>query len=694
MKRLFKKIKLKRKTNISNLKKRAKQGSIRKQLIIIPLIVVLVGIAGVGAISSILTRNSLLNEMRQSGLKQSADFLSRMEDNDMSVSVMNNLLDEKILMSANIIRSNQDELSNMLLTEMAANLFINEINYYDATGTIVYSNKGPNVGYVPEAGSAPHVFHNSTEPMFMEEMRQDVNSDDFLKYGYIRNGSHGFIQIGLLADRFQQLNERFDAQTLLDEIGSHDDIAYALLVDRDLEVIGHSNKDLIGQIIDDEGNRSAAVDQTLYAAQSYYVSEDRSVYEVSVPAIINGRYVGAISIGFSMANVELAIGRNIRAVAISGLIAFLILGLILFLLSNGVIRVIHQLREQMGFMAQGDFSQDIPKALTDKDNELGEISRAIATMQASMQNIIRNVLGTSEQLAASSEELTATSDQSAMAAEEVAKVIEDISQGASDQATETEQGVASITELGGLVKQNKMFIEHLDATAEKIDELKDEGLRVLGELVDKTNMSRRSAYQVSQIILETNESTGDIARASEMIQSIADQTNLLALNATIEAARAGESGRGFAVVASEIKTLAEQSNQFASDINAVIKTLTEKTAEAVETMEEGSEIIASQSDSVTTTTNKFDGIAETIDEMQQVIDHVSKSSDHMAERSEYIITVMEQLSAISEENAAGTQEAAASVEEQTASTVEIAHSSEDLARIAEELNIRMNEFTI
>ncbi|ABR46809.1 methyl-accepting chemotaxis sensory transducer [Alkaliphilus metalliredigens QYMF] len=338
-----------------------------------------------------------------------------------------------------------------------------------------------------------------------------------------------------------------------------------------------------------------------------------------------------------------------------------------------------------------DENSKTKKYLNNKD-EIGTITRALDVMQRNLIDLVKDISGTAQQVAASAEELTATSQQSATAADEVAKTIEEIAEGANDQAKDTEKGVEHVNELGELIEKDQQYIKDLNISANEATKLKDEGFKILKDLVEKTKINSESTEEVYTIIVNTNESAEKIENASQMIRSIAEQTNLLALNAAIEAARAGDAGRGFAVVAEEIRKLAEQSNSFTKEIAGIIKELTDKTGHAVDTIQEVEKVTASQTESVQFTNDKFKGINGAIEKMKEIITEINQSSEKMGGKKNQIIEIIENLSAISQENAAGTEEASASVEEQTASMGEIANASDSLARLAEEMQGAIAKF--
>ena len=501
--------------------------------------------------------------------------------------------------------------------------------------------------------------------------------------------------MGIEADTIREITEQFEYQKLVENFAANDEIVYALFIDRNFKAIAHSEKDRIGlDLSNDPGAYAAIINGVEYTSEYLFGDQKIPVYDVVYPVVINGELLGAVNIGFSMVGVYETIRSNSANMSFWGAIAGFLIASILFTSSNYAVKTIDKLKGLMDSMARGDFTNRVPEALLQKKDEFGEISRAVDSMQDSVSSIIRSVLENSQEVASNSEELTATIEQSTTASAEVAIVIEGIAGSASDQASDTEKGFVTITELGNIVNKNNEYIQALNSSLEKVTQLKEEGSILIKDLVEKTNISNKSSREIKEVINNTNQSAEKIAVASEMIKNIAGQTNLLALNAAIEAARAGESGRGFAVVAEEIRELAEQSNQFTEEISTIIRDLTDKTSTAVQVMEEIEKVVASQSASVDMTDKKFEGISESIEEMQKVIRAVNEANKAINRQKEEIVKIMENLSAISEENAAASQQVSASVEEQTAGMSEIARASEELARIAEELNRQVEQFKI
>ncbi|SMB87069.1 methyl-accepting chemotaxis protein [Desulfonispora thiosulfatigenes DSM 11270] len=366
--------------------------------------------------------------------------------------------------------------------------------------------------------------------------------------------------------------------------------------------------------------------------------------------------------------------------------AVMLILLLLIILATFVILVfrMRRLTNLAEGLATNEGDLTIKFDITTKD-EIGDMARSSNDFLAKIQKIIAEVADMSNKVSGAAEELKATSGQSSKASEEMSKVIEDIAAGASDLANDTEQGVLHIEDLGERIVHTQEGIEELGKFSNEITGLKNEGLKIIQDLIEKTEQSNEKAGEVQGVIVNTYESAGRVNNASKMIKNIAKQTNLLALNAAIEAARAGEAGRGFAVVAEEIRQLAEQSNKFTIEIDEIIQELIVLTKGSVHTMDEVGEIVQKQTDSIYLTNEKFDAIAHAIENVNKLIMDIGQTGKHMEIKKEEIVGLIQTLSSISEENAAGTQEASASVEEQTASINEVAGLSETLAKLSDDM---------
>ncbi len=669
---------------MSNLKNN-KTGTIKFKLIVVPLILVFIAILGIAMGTSFLFRENLIETKKTNGFELVEQVVDNIKDNSNAILNINEILEENMRSAANTTIKNQDNLSNELLDNIVENSTVDAIYWYSKDMEIIYSTVRGDIGWKVPADHPLTSFIKSNDTEIMEDIRKDEASEngDYFKFGAIKAKNGEFVQIAILANRVQELTEQYEYQNLVEDLSKTENIAYAKFIDPNSMILAHSDKNMIGTKENEESIISAIANQEKHS--SVHGSGNTEVCEVLVPINIDGKYLGVLSVAFSMDETYQAINRNIAIIVTIGILVFAVLGIILFTLSKGIAKNLNITKEHLNIMASGDFTVNIPDKFLKQKNEFGVIANAMANVQRFIRDTTKNIAESSERLKSTSEKLKSASQQSAIASEEITNTVQEIAKGANDQAYDTEQGAANINILGDLVEKNQKFIEELNMSTQEVNTLKNKGIETIKELVISTKINQSSVKEINEIIINTNESAEKIESASHMIQSIAEQTNLLALNAAIEAARAGDAGKGFAVVAEEVRKLAESSNEFTEEIVTIIKDLTSKTEYAVDNIKKVEESTESQVRSVEITNEKFNGIALAIEKMKRAIENVNHSGEEMENKKEEIIAIIENLSAISEENAAGTEETSAAVEEQLASILEIENASEILLNLAEEM---------
>ncbi|WP_414839126.1 methyl-accepting chemotaxis protein [Carnobacterium sp. TMP28] len=668
--------------------------SIKVKLLIIPILVIVLSLVLISFISTTMVKRSIVDQMQNDSDILLAEVVGRMEDNDKSLSIINEDIENNIRKATNTVAKMDTEISNEKLVELAETLNVDILNYFSKEGVVTYSNTPSNISFTPGKDHPISLLLKNDKTELMEDIRQDAISKSYFKYGSSKGADGSVVQAGIKADYINDLTNQFSYQTLMEKLGEKEEIIYALFMDNDLKVVAHSDETRIGvDLSKDEASKTAIIEGKSSASETLYLGKTPN-YSIAYPVVVNGQPIGALTIGLSMKGVTTAISRSQLIIGMTGIVATILLGLILFYTSNYAIKTIQKLKIQLNKMALGDFTANELDEVVYKNDEFGEIVNSLDKMKQSIRNVIKSVVGKSQSLAAHAQELTATTQQSAAVADEVSRAIEDIAKGTNEQAEDTQQGFDTVKDLGDVIEKNTVYIEKLNHSTVKVNHLKEEGLELVEDLLKKTTTSIELSKEVQLVIENANTSATKIEVASEKIRGLANQTNLLALNASIEAARAGDAGRGFSVVADEVRKLAEETNSFIKEISEMIKELTLKTSTAVKTMIEVSETAELQSISVDKTSNKFKGIASALNEMETVLNLVNQSSDKMNKQNESIKDVMQNLAAISEENAASSEEVSASMEEQAAGITQISSASEELSTISEDLNELIDQFKI
>lgn len=203
---------------------------------------------------------------------------------------------------------------------------------------------------------------------------------------------------------------------------------------------------------------------------------------------------------------------------------------------------------------------------------------------------------------------------------------------------------------------------------------KDEIFKIvntIAEIQDSSNVT------IKYMDLLSN-SSREIIKILETVNSISKQTHLLALNASIESSRAGEAGKGFAVVAEEIRKLAAESENAVKEIKTLISSIQEEVGSVNRVVEEnaikvekGVKVSKSIGQNLENINNSFNEVLN----MSMKIVSLSESESEYANQIVGEMNAVEKLVAI---NTTRVEEVTASIFKQKDNIQEIAEMSSRL----------------
>lgn len=288
--------------------------------------------------------------------------------------------------------------------------------------------------------------------------------------------------------------------------------------------------------------------------------------------------------------------------------------------------------------ADGDFTASAEVTA----DTLGALADSFNLMVAELSNLIRDVKGSSDQIAKSTREVLINT--------------ESMSRGADTQAKEIEHTYRAAKEMAEILKYANVRTAQAADSARKASQVALAGTEVVKKSIDGMHEIRERVQETARRVRKLGESSSEIGEITEVISDIANRTNLLALNATIEAARAGEAGRGFAVVADEVRMLAERSSQAAKDITNLIETIQVGTSETVLAMELGTGEVERGTHYVDEAGAALKEIIEMVQDSSQSIMEISGAFQQQTKASSDIAEAMKRTASIAQETASGARQ--------------------------------------
>lgn len=407
-----------------------------------------------------------------------------------------------------------------------------------------------------------------------------------------------------------------------------------------------------------------------------------------------GSPIGMIFVGTNKKEKDQAIDRILKTVIFSVLA---VVAICIFVAVSISMSITGSLQKGIGVVqkvAQGELGTAIDTKLLGRKDEIGDLAKAIETLQQALLNIISKISNSSEQITRAADDLGVTANETNSTMKQVECAVSSITGNISEQAQSTKSTTDNIVLMGEQIGITSSEVNLLNQNADLMRKSSEQATTTIQQLRQINTEVENSIETINRQIHLTNDSAQKIRAATEIIASIADETNLLSLNASIEAARSGESGRGFAVVAAQIQKLAEQSNNSSRAIEKITNDLINNSAETVAIMSNVHEIISSQSQNMIETEQIVAEVMSGIGTSLERIEQIESSTVMLEDSRNRIVQAVEGLSEIAQQNAASTQETCAQTVEVSNTFAEIEGSAKQLMDIAEDLSNTMKYFRL
>jgi len=342
-------------------------------------------------------------------------------------------------------------------------------------------------------------------------------------------------------------------------------------------------------------------------------------------------------------------------------------------------------------LSEGNLSQRMTMEVR---GDMKTLSDALNKSFEDLGATIRLAMNSSGRVVTASKQLADSSRQVNTALAQAAKTTIQIAGGAKEQTKELESSTKIVADLSQSIEQNSTNARSAAEITAESSKLAQKGAEFGKQAVDRLRNIDDIVKNNTDTVKGLDKRVKEIATLVGTAKDIADQTNLLALNAAIEAAHAGEAGRGFAVVADEIRKLAEGTKQAATQIQEMVSTIGESTAETVTGMTAGTQQINESIDVVNQALTVLDQIGTGTQEITSKAQEIAAATDQQTASAQQVAKTIEGIASTSEQAAVGAGQMSTSIQQQSATMDQMAASSQNLATISEELSTALARFKL
>ncbi|WP_053955355.1 EAL domain-containing protein [Inediibacterium massiliense] len=390
------------------------------KLIYIPLWMALVLVLIVSISSFYVSKNIILSQAKQDSLNLLKQEIRQIDGNQVALNIINDMLEDKIKIAAERVISNEENVDDNYLINLKKELGVDELNWINEKGEIVYTTLKPCKGWIASKGQPLYNFIKSQDRILMEDIRPDSLLGIHMKYGAIKTKNGDLVQVGISAENIQKLTQRFSYQTLVEELAKEENITYITLLDKNLKVVADGDTEDIGVSYAHEYEVKEALKGKTSVIEWYYTKVHAKVLEITVPIFKEKEIVAVLVMGVSMKDVYASIYTVFTISIIVALIMFLVF---VWIQNKNIIKPVNRLDKNINEIdLENHIDYRLP--LIENDTFFGltlsinhlldktySYLEELKTNQGKLQSSNEELTAAYEQLSASEEELRAQYDE-------------------------------------------------------------------------------------------------------------------------------------------------------------------------------------------------------------------------------------------------------------------------------------------
>lgn len=320
--------------------------------VVIPILVsfVLFFIVGDAVLKGI--ENHFIQHMRELSINLGRGYSYSIEKSLGAEAIFESLIEDKLLTASETTGNYTNFTDREALIDYALALRVDEINLYDSQGNLLMSTDPNFTNWKAFQGHPIYGFIQSSDRTMVEPIRENVVTKVRYKYGYYKLIQGNIVQIGLKADRIEEVTGSLNPSRALNDIlNNNSNIQAACYIPS-----SSTNTTCVNE--SDDFDVDTLVFDLLYVNSSQvdgYVSKfDSSVYVLYVPVMVQNQRVGTLYLHHYMSDQNLAL-REFTNLGVSVLAIVYALIAYIFILNT-------QKNKQLGVVAYMDELTQLPNA--------------------------------------------------------------------------------------------------------------------------------------------------------------------------------------------------------------------------------------------------------------------------------------------------------------------------------------------